>query len=61
MAISNLILIIVGGIIVILGIGTLINPNIDRFINLPGGAAVKAIVSLVVGVVIIIMGFVISL
>lgn len=61
MAIQNLIIIIVGAIIVLLGFGTLINPNIERLINLPGGATLKAIVSLVVGIIIIIMGFAISL
>ena len=61
MAIPNLILIIVGAIIALLGIGTLINPNIERLINLPGGATLKAIISLVIGTVIIIMGFVITL
>jgi hypothetical protein len=61
MAIPNLIIIIVGAIIVLLGFGTLINPNIERLINLPGGATLKAIISLVTGTVIIIMGFVITL
>ncbi len=61
MAIPNLILIIVGAIIVLLGFGILINPNIERLINLPGGATLKAIISLVTGTVIIIMGFVITL
>jgi hypothetical protein len=61
MAIPNLIIIIVGAIIVLLGFGTLINPNIERLINLPGGATLKAMISLVTGTVIIIMGFVITL
>jgi len=61
MAIPNLILIIVGAIIVLLGIGTLLNPNIERLINLPGGATVKALISLVIGVIIIIMGFVVNI
>jgi len=61
MAIPNLILIIVGAIIVLLGIGTLLNPNIERLINLPVGATVKALISLVIGVIIIIMGFVVTI
>jgi hypothetical protein len=59
MAIPNFILIFVGGIIVFLGIGTMLNPNIERLIILRGGATVKAIISLVVGIIIT-MGFVIS-
>ncbi|MBN2602583.1 MAG: hypothetical protein JXA91_00420 [Candidatus Thermoplasmatota archaeon] len=61
MAIPNLILIIAGGIIFLPGIGTLLNPKIERLINLPGNATVKAIISLVVGTIIIITGFVITL
>ena len=57
MAIPNLILIVAGAIIVLLGIGTLLNPNIERLINLPGGATVKALVSLVIGIIIMIIGF----
>ena len=53
---ANTLLVIIGCIPVLIGVGTLINPNIARFINLPGNAAVKAIGSIIVGLILIIIG-----
>jgi hypothetical protein len=52
----NYILIILGIIIMLLGIGTIFNTNLERFINLPGSPQIKAIISSAVGIFICIAG-----
>jgi|GEM_PF-6459406 len=53
---ANTLLVIIGFIPLLLGVGTLIYPNIARFINLPGNTAVKAIGSIIVGIILILIG-----
>ena len=53
---TNTLLMIIGIIPILIGIGTFLNPNISRFINLPGSAATKAIGSIIVGLILILIG-----
>lgn len=61
MGMTNTILLIIGAIVTLIGIGTFINPNLAKIINAPGGPRLKAIICTVVGLIIIIIGFAISL
>jgi hypothetical protein len=55
---ANLILTIVGLIVLLIGIGAFLNPNIARFINAPGaGPRLKASIALITGIVLILIGF----
>ena len=47
---------IIGLIIILFGIGGLINERITRWINLPGNPQIKAIGSIVIGVILFIIG-----
>lgn len=61
MNIINYSLIIFGGILPLLfGIGAFLNPNIARFINAPGGPRIKAIISMIIGVIFIVVGLAIN-
>jgi hypothetical protein len=55
---NSIILPILGAIIIFIGIGTLINPNLSRWINLPGEPHLKALVSIIVGIILVILYFV---
>lgn len=55
---TTILLPILGAIIILFGIASLMNPNLARWINLPGEAHLKAIVSIIVGIVLIILYFV---
>ena len=56
MEIANIILIIVGVIVALIGVITFFNPNFARIINAPGGPRLKAIVALIAGIIIAIVG-----
>ena len=56
MGLTNTILLIVGIIVIIFGTASFINPNFSRLINAPGGPRLKAIIALIVGVVILLIG-----
>ena len=56
----NLIMIIVGAIVVLFGVGAILNPNIARWINAPGGPRLKASVALITGIIIIIVGLIVE-
>jgi len=53
----NYILIILGIIICLIGIGTFFNTTIERLINLPGSPRFKAVIATIVGLIIIVAGF----
>lgn len=55
---TNIILQIVGVIVVLFGIGALLNPNISRWINAPGSPKIKSIIAMIVGIILIIIGFI---
>jgi hypothetical protein len=54
----NLVIIVVGAIISLIGIATFLNPNFAKLINVPGGPRLKAMVTLVVGLIILIYGLI---
>jgi hypothetical protein len=58
MGITNTILIVAGVIVALFGIGAFLHPNLARWINAPGTPIIKAIIALVIGIIIIIVGFV---
>ena len=61
MGITNIILIIVGALVTLIGLASFLNPNIARLINAPGGPRLKAIIAMIIGVIIIVAGLVIQL
>jgi len=52
----NIAVIILGAIIALIGVATFFNPNFARIINAPGGPRLKAIVALIAGIIIAIIG-----
>ena len=54
----NIVIIVVGAIISLIGIATFLNPNFAKLINVPGGPRLKAMVALVVGLIILIYGLI---
>ena len=58
---TNTILLIVGAIVLLFGIAAFFNPNWARWINFPGGPRLKAIVALISGFIIIIIGILIQI
>ena len=54
----NIVLIIVGAIVTLIGIFAFINPNFARIINVPGGQKLKSIVALIIGIILIIVGLI---
>jgi len=61
MGLANTILIICGAIVSLFGITTFLNPNFARWINAPGGPRLKATISLIAGIIIIIIGLTIEI
>jgi putative Mn2+ efflux pump MntP len=61
MGLANTILIICGAIVSLFGIATFLNPNFARWINAPGGPRLKATISLIAGIIIIIIGLTIEI
>ena len=61
MALTNIVLIIVGIIVIIIGLTAIINPNFSRLINFPGGPILKAGVAIIVGIIILIISVIIEL
>ena len=61
MSIVNTILIVVGVIVIIIGILAFFNPVIARLINFPGGPKIKAIGATIIGIILIIIGYIIEI
>ncbi len=61
MNVTNTVLIVVGFIVIIIGIAAFLNPNFARIINAPGSPRLKAIIALIIGVIIIIIGLITQL
>jgi hypothetical protein len=57
MGLANQIFIAVGAITVLFGLAAFINPIFSRLINAPGGPRLKASIAMVVGAIILIVGF----
>jgi len=60
MEIVNLITLIVGVIVILIGLAAFFNPNFARIINAPGSPRLKAIIAIVVGVIISIIGLIVQ-
>jgi hypothetical protein len=58
---SNSIFIVIGLCITLVGIAAFFYPNIARIISVPGGPRQKAIIAVVVGIVIAIIGFTVQI
>ena len=58
---ANTILLICGIIVLFFGVVAFINPNMARWINAPGGPRLKAIISMIVGIILIIISLVIDI
>ena len=54
---TNLIAVLIGSIIGIVGIGSLLYPPLTRLINFPGNERLKALATIIIGGLIIIFGF----
>jgi len=54
-------MIIVGALLILLGALTIFIPNLSRIINVPGGPKLKAIVSIVIGLILIVVGISVQL
>jgi hypothetical protein len=61
MGVANTILIVTGSIVILIGILTIFIPNLARIINAPGGPRLKAIIAIILGLILIIVGFAIKL
>jgi len=59
MSVTNIILLVVGGIVAIFGIAAFFIPSLAKWINAPGGPRLKAIISLVIGIIIIVISYVV--
>jgi hypothetical protein len=61
MDIGNIIILIVGAIVILFGIGAFLNPNLSRWINVPGGPKLKGSIAIIVGVILIIIGLIVKI
>jgi len=61
MSLVNQVLIIIGAIVALIGILSFINPNFTRIINFPGGPKLKAIGALIIGLILMIIGFIVNI
>jgi hypothetical protein len=60
MEIVNLITLIVGIIVILIGLAAFFNPNFARIINAPGSPRLKAIIAMVVGVIIVTISLIVQ-
>ena len=60
-ALTNTIITVVGVIVILVGLAAFINPNFSRLINAPGSPRLKASIAIIVGVIILIIGFIYQL
>lgn len=61
MNIVNTILLITGIIVTLIGIGAFLNPNIAKIINAPGGARLKALIAMIIGIIFVIISFIVDI
>jgi len=54
----NYVLIIVGVIVSLMGFAAFLNPNFAKIINVPGGPKLKAVVAIIVGIILFIIGII---
>jgi hypothetical protein len=61
MTITNYVFIIVGAIVTLLGLLSIIFPNLTKIINAPGGSRIKSIIATIIGLIFLIIGLTIEL
>ena len=61
MSTTNTILKVIGIFVIIVGIAALFNPSFAKLINAPGGPRIKAIIALITGIIIFIIGLTVQL
>jgi hypothetical protein len=57
----NIIMIVVGVIVALIGVVAFFNPSFARIINAPGGPRLKAIIALIAGIIILIVGLIVQI
>jgi hypothetical protein len=55
---TNIVIIIVGAVVSLIGIAAFLNPNFAKLINVPGGSRMKAIVAIIIGLIILFYGLI---
>jgi len=55
MVATNIILLVGGTLVAILGFFALVSPHISRWISAPGGPKLKGIIAMIVGIILIII------
>jgi hypothetical protein len=61
MEVVNLVLIIIGSIVALIGIISFFVPALTRIINAPGGPRLKAIVALITGIILVLIGLIVEI
>ena len=61
MTTANLILLLIGAVVTILGVVSIFFPGITRIINAPGGPRFKSIIAIIIGIAIFIIGLIFEL
>jgi hypothetical protein len=61
MGVANTILIVVGALATLVGALTIFYPTLARIIRAPGGPRLKAIIAIIIGLILLIIGFTIEL
>jgi len=61
MTITQYITLLIGSVVVLAGVLTIFFPSLSRLINAPGGPRLKAIVAIIIGLIILILGFIIEI
>ena len=56
----NIILLVSGAFVSLLGIVAFLNPNLTRWINAPGGPRLKAIIALITGIILVITSLIVE-
>lgn len=61
MEVVNLVLVIVGSLVALIGIISFFVPALTRIINAPGGPRLKAIVALITGIILVLIGLIVEI
>jgi hypothetical protein len=61
MEVVNLVLVIVGSLVALIGIISFFVPALTRIINAPGGPRLKSIVALITGIILILIGLIVEI
>ena len=59
MEMGNMVLLVLGIIVIIIGLAAFFIPNFAGLINAPGGPKLKAVIAFIVGIIFVILSFII--